>query len=247
MTDVSALDLPLCLYPFADEILGVNVHFGTPPEELVRLVAGTSAISQSRTSQVLDICCGTAEGSIQLARANPRTEFTCVDVTRSLLAAAESKVEGEGLAPRFTFVNEDANHWMRDSETQFDLVMCLAAHYVLGEPSDSLVRLLGRVRPGGWLVVDDCFSSENSGLTIADVSLFKYCDRTIEVRQRLPLEQATSITHFEGLAERMRAVAERIESGARDVEAWISRRRGFLSERDYPEAERVTIMAQLRS
>jgi ubiquinone/menaquinone biosynthesis C-methylase UbiE len=115
------------------------------PDHLAALAAATAQIAET-PERVLDIGCGTGEGSLFLAREFPSARVRGVDISEEMIRLARAKV---GLDPegRIAFKVADASRlpWPEDS---FDLVTQLNMPPFFGE----IARVL---RPGGSVVVAD--------------------------------------------------------------------------------------------
>ena len=71
--------------------------------------------------RVLDVCTGTGNGAIPVAKENPRTSITGIDLSREMLAVAERKVK-KGRIANISFQQMDATK-MQFPNGRFDIAM----------------------------------------------------------------------------------------------------------------------------
>ncbi|MFI7613531.1 SAM-dependent methyltransferase [Nonomuraea terrae] len=121
------------------------------PEKLATLGA---AIRLRPGASVLDLCCGKGEMLATWARDHGVTG-TGVDISTVFLAAARERAAELGVAGRVTFVHGDASTHV--AAEPVDVAACVGATWI-GQGTAGTVALLERsVRPGGTLLVGECF------------------------------------------------------------------------------------------
>jgi ubiquinone/menaquinone biosynthesis C-methylase UbiE len=113
------------------------------PEHLAALATATPHVVGT-PERILDIGCGTGEGSLFLTREFPTAHVRGIDISEEMIALAQAKV---GLDPegRIAFKVADASDLPFDAES-FDLVAQLNMPPFFAE----IARVL---RPGGYAIV----------------------------------------------------------------------------------------------
>ncbi|MFG3510087.1 class I SAM-dependent methyltransferase [Streptomyces sp. NPDC047821] len=102
----------------------------------------------SAPADVLDVGCGTGSLSLLLAGAGHRV--TGVDVAPRMIEQARAKLGAAGLAGRF-LVGDAATPPTGDAS--FDMVLARHLVWTLPDPEEALRTWVGRLRPGGRLVL----------------------------------------------------------------------------------------------
>ncbi|MFF8290192.1 class I SAM-dependent methyltransferase [Streptomyces sp. NPDC016309] len=102
----------------------------------------------SGPADVLDVGCGTGSMSLLLAERGHRV--TGVDLAPRMTGRARAKFAAAGLAGRF--LTGDATH-PPTGEERFDVVLCRHLVWTLPDPEAALRDWVGRLRPGGRLVL----------------------------------------------------------------------------------------------
>jgi SAM-dependent methyltransferase len=102
-------------------------------------------------SQVLEAGCGVGAQTIILARQNPGTEFTSIDVSPASLEAARAAVNDAGLK-NVSFQHADIFHLPFGANTFDHVFLCFVLEH-LPNPGAALEHLKRVVKPGGSLTV----------------------------------------------------------------------------------------------
>jgi len=97
---------------------------------------------------VLDVGCGTGSLALLLARAGHRV--TGVDLAPRMVEAARGKLARAGLPGRFLVGDAAAPP---TGGSRFDVVLCRHLVWTLPDPEAALREWVGRLRPGGRLVL----------------------------------------------------------------------------------------------
>ena len=139
-------------------------------EHLAPLAAAVLHVSPS-PERVLDIGCGTGEGTLFLAREFPQARVRGIDFSDEMVAAAVAKV---GLDPegRIAFKVGDAAD-LPYADDSFDLV----AQLNMPPFFDEMVRVL---RPGGQVVVAASWGAETPFYTRPKLLQWKFAQRGVE-------------------------------------------------------------------
>jgi ubiquinone/menaquinone biosynthesis C-methylase UbiE len=139
-------------------------------EHLTPLAAAALHVSPA-PERILDVGCGTGEGTLFFAREFPQARVRGVDISEEMVAAAVAKV---GLDPEgrvaFRVGDAAALHYADDS---FDLV----AQLNMPPFFDELVRVL---RPGGHVVVASSHGQGTPFHTRAGLLRWKFLQRGVE-------------------------------------------------------------------
>ncbi|MGP8199137.1 MAG: class I SAM-dependent methyltransferase [Limisphaerales bacterium] len=102
-------------------------------------------------SRVLEAGCGVGAQTIHLARNNPRTHFTSIDISPASINAARMALDRAGLG-NVTFQAADLFR-LPFPETSFDHVFVCFVLEHLKNPGEALQRLKAALKPGGTLTV----------------------------------------------------------------------------------------------
>lgn len=102
-------------------------------------------------SRVLEAGCGVGAQTVILARNNPESRFTCVDISPDSVAAARSAAESAGLAN--TCFQQGDIFALPFAPGSFDHVFVCFVLEHLPRPVEALATLSGLLAPGGSLTV----------------------------------------------------------------------------------------------
>jgi ubiquinone/menaquinone biosynthesis C-methylase UbiE len=102
-------------------------------------------------SRVLEAGCGVGAQTVHLARNNPRTHFTSVDISPASVKAARLALDRAGLG-NVTFQTADLFH-LPFAEARFDHVFVCFVLEHLKNPGEALQQLKAALKPGGTLTV----------------------------------------------------------------------------------------------
>ena len=137
-------------------------------------------------AEVLDLACGKGAVSIRIAK-ETGWRVKGVDLLPEFVAEAAAKAEGQGVAALCTFRQGDANKAV-ETERNWDVVVFSASGNVLGTPEETLQKLSGVVRPGGYILLDESYLKDG-----ADSTLFEHDYR--------PYTEWAALFHRFGLEE----------------------------------------------
>lgn len=145
------------LLPYLPYLLQDLWELGSSPDEIVSAIKNCGIDEEWR---VIDLGCGKGAVSIRLAK-----DFGCsvkgIDFMEDFIDFARKKAEELGLSSLCCFESGDINSAV-ESEAGYDLAILGAVSGVLGTPSETLFKLKRTVKPGGYVIIDDGYLSEDS-------------------------------------------------------------------------------------
>jgi ubiquinone/menaquinone biosynthesis C-methylase UbiE len=156
---------------FSDRAAGWDERVGAGgPEHLASLAAAALHISPA-PERILDVGCGTGEGSLFLAREFPQARVRGLDISEEMISVARAKV---GLDPegRIAFKVGDASS-LPYPDDSFDLVAQLNMPPFFAE----LARVL---RPGGQVIVASSWGEETPFHTPLRLVRWKFLQHGVE-------------------------------------------------------------------
>ncbi|GIH79235.1 class I SAM-dependent methyltransferase [Planobispora longispora] len=106
------------------------------------------AWAPSHPADILDLGCGTGSLSVLLAAAGHRV--TGVDLAPQMVRHAQAKLAAAGLTGRFLVGDAAAPP---TGAERFDMLLCRHVVWTLPDPQAALREWVGRIRPGGRLVL----------------------------------------------------------------------------------------------
>lgn len=184
-------------------------ELGSSPEVMAELLR--RHVPEPEAMRVLDLACGKGAVSVALAR-SLGCEVKGVDLLPDFVAHARDKAREYGVAGRCTFEVADANAAV-ERERGWDVAILGAAGDILGSYEETLAKLAGTVRPGGYLLIDDGFLREpNLAVRYPRVYLTREQWLAVVARQGLTLVEAVEAVDDElaGLNDaNTRAIARR--------------------------------------
>lgn len=145
------LDAEPQLLPLLPELLADLESLGSSPEVIVELLL---PLDLAVGSSALDLGCGKGAVSLALGGALPLT-ITGIDAFEPFVEAARAEAARRGLEDRCRFEVGDLRARLR-GDGAFDVVVLASVGPILGDLRRTLGALAGCVRPGGWVVLQDC-------------------------------------------------------------------------------------------
>ncbi|HUX37705.1 MAG TPA: bifunctional demethylmenaquinone methyltransferase/2-methoxy-6-polyprenyl-1,4-benzoquinol methylase UbiE [Rectinemataceae bacterium] len=105
-------------------------------------------------SSVLDVCCGTGELSLALAKSGPDIRVTGLDFSAEMLAKARTKTAAPGLQGRIDLIEADATR-LPFADASFDAATVGWGLRNVPDLDTTLREMARVVKPGGWVVSID--------------------------------------------------------------------------------------------
>lgn len=145
-----SLDATPELLPFLPELLADWTS--SPLDEVLRFL---EHLELPPTTRALDLGCG--KDAVALALAD-RLGFhvVAVDAFPPFVEERRRRAEEQRLGHRCEFHCGDLRGWLGPRDP-FDVALMIAVGAVLGDLKDTVGALRSCVRPGGYLIIDDCF------------------------------------------------------------------------------------------
>jgi demethylmenaquinone methyltransferase / 2-methoxy-6-polyprenyl-1,4-benzoquinol methylase len=144
-----ARDLFASLGPTYDRYARL-LSFGQDPRWRAFLVSRVPA----GATRVLDVACGTAAVSIELARAVPERTIVGIDQSAEMLAAARGRVARAGLAGRIE-LREGRAEELPFEDASFDALTFTYLLRYVDDPAATMRELVRVVRPGGMIAMQE--------------------------------------------------------------------------------------------
>jgi SAM-dependent methyltransferase len=228
-----ALETTSELLPLLPELLADLDELGTEVRDIVGLLRPLGLPAGAR---VLDLGCGKGTVALALAR-ELGFRVLGVDGFAPFVEEARRHAAERGLAGACEFRQGDLREAVREVGGM-DVVMLLAVGRVLGDAAETVEALRRCVRPGGYLVINDCFVAEGVARDASeDLEGYAHLEETRRLMQshgdrlvgeRLPSAEETdayNASSTELIRRRAEALAVRHPEVAERV-------RGFVAEQE---------------
>lgn len=141
------------LLPYLPALLQDIFFLGGSPDMIVEMLRQN--VERPGALKILDLACGKGAVAITLAK-----EFgaavTGVDLLEPFIQEARKKAEEYGVSHLCTFEAGDVNEAVQ-THTGYDCVVFAAAGDVLGSQRETLQKLKGTLRPGGFILLDESY------------------------------------------------------------------------------------------
>lgn len=121
----------------------------------------------------LSVACGSASKEMRLLQKGIVGTFDLFEISQERLAAGKAEAARQGLADRATFHAGDA--FAQDLGDRYDLVYWNNALHHMLDAREALFWSKDRLRPGGWLVMDDYVGATR----------FQWPDAQLEIASRI--------------------------------------------------------------
>lgn len=148
------------LNPFLPYLLQDLWELGAMPEDILALLS--THVPVSPQTCMLDLACGKGAVSVRLADAL-QCHVKGIDLLPEFIDYAREKAVEYGVQTRCSFAVGDINEAV-SFERGYDVVILGAVGDVMGDPPETLQKLRQVINPGGYIILDDAFTSEGSGI-----------------------------------------------------------------------------------
>lgn len=145
------------LLPFLPYLLQDLWELGSIPKDMIDLIRRHMPFSEE--TKILDLACGKGAASVQIAQALP-VQVYGFDLIPEFIEYAREKARELGVVDRCRFQVGDANDVVQ-SEKNYDCVIFSSAGNILGNPKDTLQKLISTVKPGGFILIDEAYLRED--------------------------------------------------------------------------------------
>ena len=145
------------LLPFLPYLLQDFWELGSDPNVMCKLIQKHVDISSE--TKVLDLACGKGAVSVRIAE-QFQIKVKGMDILPEFIVYANQKADEHHVLDLCEFVVGDINEAVHIEE-DYDVVVFGAAGDVLGRPAEMLRKLKSVIKPGGYILIDECYLPEN--------------------------------------------------------------------------------------
>lgn len=146
------------LIPFLPYLLQDLWELGSSPKDIVDMIL--KHIQITNRTRVLDLACGKGAVSVQAAKALG-CRVKGIDIIPEFIDFAEKKAKEYGVENLCEFEVGDINKAVK-IEKDYDIVILGAVGDVLGNPEETIQKLAGTVKNGGYIFIDDAYGNDDS-------------------------------------------------------------------------------------
>jgi len=184
------------LLPFLPYLLQDLWELGSSPKDMIKLIKKHLPVSED--TKILDLACGKGAVSVRIAQ-NLNVNVYGFDLIPDFIEYANQKAKELNVNSLCHFMIGDVNEIV-NTEKNYDCVIFGAAGNILGNPQETLSKLLKTIRPKGYILIDDAYLPE--GLSNKEIKYKNYEYLTREKWMRLfkdsGLELVEEIPDIEG-------------------------------------------------
>jgi len=145
------------LLPFLPYLLQDFWELGSDPEVMCELIQ--KHVDLSPETKILDLACGKGAVSVRIAE-RLQVRVKGIDILPEFIEYAKQKASEHNVMDLGEFIVGNINEAV-DSEKDYDVVVYGAAGAVLGSPPDMLRKLKSVIKPGGYILIDECYLPDN--------------------------------------------------------------------------------------
>jgi len=151
-----ALDAKLELLPFLPELLSDLWALGSYPDLITAMLRSQNLLAA--TTRVLDLGCGKGAVSITLAR-ELGYRVLGIDSFEPFVEDAKTKAREHVVSDLCSFECGDLRDRLKQSG-DYDVVIYASVGQVLGSMETCVAALCRAVKPGGFMLIDDCYLAD---------------------------------------------------------------------------------------
>lgn len=148
------------LIPHLPYLLQDLWEIGSSPRDMLDMIR--RHIQVSSETRILDLACGKGAVSVHLGK-----ELGCkikgIDIIPEFINYARNKAQEHAVTDLCDFVVGDITKAV-NIEKGYDIVILGAVGDVLGTPEETIRKLKNTIRPGGYLIIDDAYGKEGTGV-----------------------------------------------------------------------------------
>lgn len=146
------------LIPYLPFLLQDLWDLGSWPSDIIDMLQ--KHINEPKLLRVLDLACGKGAVSVQIAK-KLGCQVKGIDMMPEFIEYANMKATEYSVTSLCTFEVGDINQTILD-DRDYDVVILGAVGDVLGNPEDTLRKLKGTVKSGGYIIVDDAYAKDDT-------------------------------------------------------------------------------------
>lgn len=146
------------LLPFLPYLLQDLWELGSSPRDMIKLLKKHLPISEA--TRILDLACGKGSVSIKVAESLGVNVYG-FDLIPDFIEYANQKAKEWNVRSLCHFMSGDANDIV-NTEKNFDCVIFGAAANILGNPQETLTKLLKTIKPKGFILIDEAYLRDDS-------------------------------------------------------------------------------------
>ena len=144
-------------YDKLNHILSLNVDKSWRRKAVKRLKKSLANVSNPK---ILDVACGTADSTIQIAKSIVNAEISGIDISDGMLKIGEEKVEQQGLSDRISFLKSPAEN-IDFQDNTFDAVFVAFGVRNFSDRMKGLGEIMRVLKPNGTLMVLELSEPQN--------------------------------------------------------------------------------------
>jgi len=144
-------------YDKLNHILSLNVDKSWRRKAVKRLKKSLANVSNPK---ILDVACGTADSTIQIAKSIENAEISGIDISDGMLKKGEEKVEQQGLSDRISFSKSPAEN-IDFQDNTFDAVFVAFGVRNFSDRMKGLGEIMRVLKPNGTLMVLELSEPQN--------------------------------------------------------------------------------------
>ena len=158
------------LLPFLPYLLQDLWKLGSNPGDIIARIKNHMRLSKD--TRILDLACGKGAVSVQIAEGLGVSVYG-VDLIHDFIAYANRKANERNVRSLCRFACGDANETAA-TERDYDCVIFGAAGNILGNPQETLGKLIKTVKPGGYIILDEAYLPDDSSNDMVKYKNYEY-------------------------------------------------------------------------